>query len=608
MKQLFIFFILSCFILSTYAQSQGKVVDAKSGEPLPGASIILFSSGKKSGLVTNKDGIFSIANIALYDSGKVSVVGYRSRIIYSNQFINGNLFEITLENVPAELSEVIIKRTTALDIIRKVITAISSWQPSENFESKGFYREIIKDRENYFSVAEAVFLVQYFPGKDACKLKLLQGRSKEDVSYTRLFEDFHPGGGPQSASDKSFLIARPDFLNEKKIKYFYYKIDSLVKFDDHWLYSISFDQKAGIKQALEKGRLLIDADDFYVVRYESENSPLGIPYIKDLTGSDKIIAGLLNIDFDRKGWKQRVDFAKLDDKWMLSYVESERKIGYKQPKKRIDLDLTINIELLMTELLSPVTREITKDEEWKRKNIVANLPSAFDPAFWGGNNIISPTQQIKNIVESISKNNHESSPGDTVSDWQYLNRNFFVSFHKADTITIIPIMKCWWEDEQQGGMLYKEMEGDFMLETKISITKNKVVTEMPDKGFQQAGIIIRNPEMQKENYIFLGIGTGGNPVPKIVFKKTTESHSKTFTEKNADMNAWLRLERRKNKIIAWYKNADKDDWKKIGEYELNWLSSKNQFGLGVYAGFPGSAPKMQPDLKAEFFQTKVDKL
>jgi hypothetical protein len=99
-----------------------------------------------------------------------------------------------------------------------------------------------------------------------------------------------------------------------------------------------------------------------------------------------------------------------------------------------------------------------------------------------------------------------------------MNRDLFVSYQKEDTITMIPIMKCWWEDDKTGGMLFKEMNGDFFFETKINITKSNIA-EMPDKGFQQAGIIIRKKDDQKENYIFLSIGTGGNPTPKVSLKK-----------------------------------------------------------------------------------------
>jgi CarboxypepD_reg-like domain len=601
MKRLSAIILFSCFAL--FGFSQGKVLDATTGEPLPAASVLLFSSGKKTGLVANKEGIFSFT--ASYDSIRVSMVGYRSKTIFFKEFIDKNYFEIRLEAVAAELSEVIVKKTTALDIIKKVIAAIPSFQPKENFENKGFYREIIRDKENYFSVAEAVFAAHYDPAKETYKLKLIQGRSKEDVAYTRLFEDYHPGGGPQSAISKSFVLELPDFLDIKKIKYFTYKIDSLVQFDDRWLYSISFDQTPDVKQALDKGKLLIDADEYAVVKYEAENSPIGTPYIKDLTGSDKIFAALLNIDLKRKAWKHRVDFAKVDDKWILSYAESERKISYKQEKKKIDLDLTINSEILFTDLITPVNKQINADEEWKRKNLVSNLPSAFDPGFWGNNNIISPTEQVKAIVETISKNNNENSTaGKQVNDWQYMNRNLFVSYQKEDTITMIPIMKCWWEDDKSGGMLFKEMSGDFSIETKINITRSNS-SEMPDKGFQQAGIIIRKKDDQKENYIFLSIGTGGNPTAKISFKKTTESKSKTFAEKVGSMNGWLRIEKKGNKLIALFKPETNNEYKKIGEFANDWLNSEIQIGLAVYAGFPGDGPKMKPDMKVEFIQIGI---
>ena len=170
---------------------------------------------------------------------------------------------------------------------------------------------------------------------------------------------------------------------------------------------------------------------------------------------------------------------------------------------------------------------------------------------------------------------------------------------------MIPIMKCWWEDDKSGGMLFKEMSGDFSIETKIIITKSNTV-EMPDKGFQQAGIIIRKKDDQKENYIFLSVGTGGNPTPKISFKKTTESKSKTFAEKMENMNGWLRLEKKGNKIIAYYKAENNNEYKKIGEFANEWLNAQFQIGLAAYTGFPGDGPKMKPDMKAEFTQLKIE--
>lgn len=604
MKYFLFTIIFNCQVFTALSQWSGQVTDIRSGEPLISASITFYSNGKISGTIANKEGKFSLTR-ASYDSLKISMIGYRSKTIYQNVLLKTEYLKVELEPAPSELEEVIVNRSNASEIISKAIDAIPSFQPDSNFENTGFYRETIRNKGNYFSVAEAVFSAQYFPKKHSYRLKLIQGRSKEDVAYTRLFEDFHPGGGPQSVADKNFLIEHPDFFNKKKINFFNFKIDSLVQFDGHWLYSISFDQKPEVKQALEKGRILIDADSYAVIRYEAQNSPLGIAYIKSLTGSDKVFAEILNIDLQRKGWKRIVEFSLINNRWIMSHAETEYAMDYKQPKKNLDLDLTINTELLFSELDKPISKEISKDEEWKQKNIVANLPTDFDTAFWGGNNVISPTEEIKNIITKISMSNNDVTGKTFVNGWQYLNSNLFVSYKNGDTITLIPIMRSLWEDDETGGMLFNEMEGNFVIETRIDITKNTDRNNMPDRGFQQGGIIIKSANDERENYVLLSLGTGGNSKPKLFFKRTNDNKSKTVANKNDDIKGWLRLEKKDNKVAAFFK-SDKDSvFKKTGEYELAWLRGKLQVGLVVFAAFAGDGPKMRPDMRANFSQLKI---
>ena len=382
----------------------------------------------------------------------------------------------------------------------------------------------------------------------------------------------------------------------------------MVQFDNRWLYHISFDQKPGLKESLDKGYVLIDTEDDAVVQYDVQNSPLGEPYIKSLTGSDKIFAELLNIDLKRKSWKHRVDFTRIKDKWVMSYAETKYSIAYKQPKKDLDLDLTISIALAFTELYRPITKPIIKSEEWKKNNIVANLPTAFDSAFWGNNNIISSTEDVKNIIANLSKNNGDLPAAPSVAGWQYLNRNLFVSFKRNDTITLIPVMKSNWEDDITGGLLYREMDSDFVIKSKINVVKNSDNSAEPDRGFQQAGIIIRSMNDSSENYVFLSVGTGGNPNPKQFFKRTINNKSKTVVEKRTAMKGWMRIEKAGKKVIAYFKDDDSSDYKKAGEYNLDWLDGKVQVGLAVFAAFSGDGPKMKPDIKANFVQVKIEPL
>ena len=384
----------------------GVVEDEKSQKPLAGASITIYRSAGISGGISNEEGRFSIEQADKPDSVRFSIIGYRSKV-YKISALKETFLTVFLEPESAMLPEVVVHALSPVEIVNRAARKIPSFIPSGNFESRAFYREIIQDSIRYYSVAEALFNIQFSVNKKSFKLKLEKGRSKEDVAYTRLFEDYHPGGGPEDATAQSLIIRRPEFLDETKLKKFNYKRDSTIRLDDEIIYVIGFDQKPGIHEALEKGRIFINAGDFSVLKFEAANSPLGTPYIKSLRGTDKIFAEILHINLAVRGWSRSAGFTKLADKLFLNYAKMDYRIDYQQPGKSLDLALLIHTDLLITEFHHPITQYITGEEEWKRKNLVANLPSDFDTAFWGTNDILDPTAEVNQIIASISKKNKE---------------------------------------------------------------------------------------------------------------------------------------------------------------------------------------------------------
>ena len=84
MKQLFLLFFLTLFgSLAAMAQSgeiQGKVTDAKNGEPLPFVNVSVSINGSMAGAQTDFDGQYSIKPIPPGEySVKASLVGYNSQ-------------------------------------------------------------------------------------------------------------------------------------------------------------------------------------------------------------------------------------------------------------------------------------------------------------------------------------------------------------------------------------------------------------------------------------------------------------------------------------------------------------------------------------------------
>ena len=606
----FIFIIIQMlFFFFSRAQTdgvRGRVEDATTHGILSGVSITIFESSTVLGGISNPEGDFSVHAAGSVDSVKFSMIGYHNKVFKTAEISSGALIIVRLEPAPSELQEVTVHPVSALDIVRQAAQKIQPMIPSKAFESKAFYREIIRDSLRYYSVAEALFSIQFSAEKKSYKLKLDKGRSKEDVAYTRLFEDYHPGGGPEDAVAQSFVFRRPDFLNEHNFKNYIYKKDSTILRDDQIIYVIGFDQKPDLKEALEKGKIYIDASDFSVLKFEAENSPAGTPYIKSLKGTDKIFAELLHIDLTLKKWARKVNFEKIGNKLFLSHVKMDYEIDYKQSKKSLDLDLSINTELLVTDFKHPVTNEISKGEEWKRRNLVANLPADFDSSYWGTNNIVSPDSELNNIIASISNRNQDLPDTVKLDGWNYFNREYFLALEKGDSIKLIPLVKCAWGDRETGGMIYKNIKTDFNMEARLFITKRSNSSLVPDIGFQQAGFIVRNATGKGENNLILSMGTGGNELAKYFLRKTNDGNTTGQVGKTDSLTGWLRIEKHGNRITAFRRPDEKSGWIKIDEYSLDWLTGELQVGFSVMARFVGDGPKHHPDMKAIFSNIKID--
>lgn len=576
------------------------MLDKNTNAPLPSTNISIYSHGKVSGNITNEEGAFVLVNTKGIDSVKFSMIGYANRVISLSALRDTGVITILMEAKPVILDEVFIKPMSAYELVLQAVKSTDSLLPRNDYENRLFYREIIKNKTDYFSVAEAIFNTQYSKADKSYKLRLIRGRSKEDVTATSLFEDFHPGGGPEGVSELSFSYSFPDFLNPSKMKWFEYKKNSVTEFDGRRMLVIDFDQKESEHKALEKGKIYIDAQDYAIIQYEAHNSPRGMPYIKSLTGTDKIFAEILNIDFKKKGWLKEVNFRKENGQLVINNARQIYYIDYKQPKKILDLDLTITTESVVTDNSFTIANPITAEDKWNRKTIIANLPSDYDAGFWGSNNTISPSDSLKDILNNISNKNKEVPTTAIDTGWQYFQANTFVAAQQHDSIILIPLMKSNWENDETGSMIFRNISGDFTAETYVNLVKRSSVSQEPDMGFQQSGLIVRDATANSENNIIVCIGTGGNSRQKFFSRHTENGKTKATVDKIDSLKGYLKLEKKGTAITTYFRADSVSEWKTINSYQVGWPQDKLQVGLMLMAHFAGSGPRMKPDIKAVF--------
>ena len=608
--------MLFCLFFLFHAEAQtektrkisGQVTESPSGVPLH--NVHITSIGPEFyGTVSNADGSFILFVPDKVQQLKFSHLGYLTDTVRLSP--GQDSLMIRLEQETYRFNAITVKPRDPNEIVRRVIYSIPQNYPQNSFGSEGFYRELIRDSLDYLSIAETTFSRATFPqvkSSDKVQLRIKQGRASEEVKATRLFEDFHPSGGPQFLAGLDLSVHRPSFLQEDLLDSYEYKIEDLTSYDGRPVYIIGFDQRPGIKMSLNRGKMYIDTATTAVIRYTSSLSPRGLPYIKHLTGTDKLMARLLKIEYIRKAFTVDAHYQLIDNKWFLHYGELHWTVQYRQPKKELDLEFEVDSEILITRILPDAPTPFPKKEQWDRRQLVINMPTDYQETYWGENNRIEPSNSVEDIIRDMQPD-RENSPQITDSlhrQWLFQDGYSFKAYTEGEQIMLRPLTRSRWKNDERGPFMYQEIDGDFALEARVQVSSTTTRLQPPGNGFQQGGIMIRSSDTTGvEHYLFVSIGTVGNPKIKVAENATGNSKS-AIKVRNAPQNPIdLKITRTGPNLQVFTKTPAETAWQEAGKYDKLLLGTSVQAGLAAFAHFNGNGPKMRPDLLVGFSRVQL---
>ena len=138
---LFLFTLISFEGFSQDGKIDGKITDAKTGQPLSGISVSV--TGNEKGVITDQDGHYTISiNSATPKSLRVSSVGYKTKIIENVEVAANTLInlDVVLEIAAKTEEEIVIKTTRR----QETAAALIAYQKNTNTVAQVVSAETIK--------------------------------------------------------------------------------------------------------------------------------------------------------------------------------------------------------------------------------------------------------------------------------------------------------------------------------------------------------------------------------------------------------------------------------------------------------------------------------
>ena len=409
----FIFFVLIGFQNNSYSankivndtigfkQYKGTVIDSKSKNPLVFATLLVNNTNISS--ITNTQGEFQLKIPNNYSTNRVTVsfLGYTSKVIDFNDFIE-NKIVIKLETHIEELSEIKINIEDANFLIREMLKNKGDNYFDFPTSMMAFYRETIKKRRSYVSLSEAVVEInkQSYSNTKNDLLKLYKARKSTD--YNKLDTiTLKLKGGPSSTL-KIDIMKNPElFFGDAVFDRYDFKFNTSTKIDNRPVYVVNFKQKKHIKDPFYYGQLFIDANSYALISTKFHLN------LDDKQNASRlfVVKKPKKADVFPTEVTYQINYREKDGKWYFGYSRIELGFKIDYDKRLFNSVYNIIMETAITDWEKITDNNTIKfKDRLKPSVILSDEAQGFsDPEFWGEFNVIEPEKPIENAIRKIQK-------------------------------------------------------------------------------------------------------------------------------------------------------------------------------------------------------------
>ena len=390
-----------------YLILKGIIVTNEDHKPLSFASIGII--GRSIGTVANINGefILKVPSELRSDSVVFSFLGFQEKC-----FLVDSLDEaektIVLTEKTIQITPVFVKHVVAEEVVEKAMQLVSKNYPIINSMYKGFYRETIKEENEYISVCEAIINIAKSPYNSVFSLDqahIFKGRKIVNYKLTNKLR-FKLEGGIYNCLTLDIIKDVSTFLSSEYFKMYDYKYLKTVSYNNHNLYVIEFKQKESAKDyALYDGIVYIDEESKAIIASKFSLSQNGMKYAQSMfvrKKPRKFTIKPLNTSY-------MVFYKNMNGKYYLDYIRAELKIKAKNDRLFFNSTYTSVSEMAVTEIDTTNAYRFKRSEIAKSDDILVDSETNYDESFWGNNNIITPEASMTEALKKLNFNKNEES-------------------------------------------------------------------------------------------------------------------------------------------------------------------------------------------------------
>lgn len=374
----------------------GKIVDSKKQDPIKYASISLLN--KPIGTISNIDGNFllKIHPDFIRDTIVVSCMGYVQILMPAYKILDEDV--ITMYPFSIKLKEVKVVATSPEKLLEKIRENLSRNYSNNSKLMTAFYRETIKQDDDYINVSEAVIEILKAPYNNSTRsdlVRIIKGRRSPDVKPFQWL-NFKLQGGPFTITKLDIVKTVETFFDAEFQHLYDYNIKNVIFYNDNPVYVLEFKPIGDFNENGFAGEMFVHRETFAIVHVSFRYTKTGLKNAENEMIKKK-----------PKGVKAKPTFTNYEanyqqykGKWHLANVKASVKFKVRSRNDRINSEYYSVSDLLITDIHDTELKKFDRDESFSQRDIFVEMIDNYDPGFWENYNIIRPDEDLQNAFKS----------------------------------------------------------------------------------------------------------------------------------------------------------------------------------------------------------------